>query len=141
MAMPSVPRTAESASVTNVAPLHATTGQECVTASRESLDGCATSVRKATRVSPAVKAAGGATVGQLPSGPPAILSPTAVHVARGLEVVTASAVSQDTGIIALLAARSVTVRVASVICIQEDAWQSLQRSTCATSLVISVSGI
>lgn len=44
-------------------------------------------------------------MGQLPSGPPAILSPTAVHVARGLEDVTASAVSQDTGIIAPLAAR------------------------------------
>lgn len=48
--------------------------------------------------SPAVRAAGGVNVGQLPSAQRAIRSPTAVPAARGPEAATASAASQDTGI-------------------------------------------
>lgn len=63
------------------------------------------SCRRATQVSPAVRAVSGVNVGQLPFAPPAILSPTAVHVAQGLEVGTVSAAFPATGTIALLAAR------------------------------------
>lgn len=141
MVTPSVPRTAESASAINVAPLHATTGQECVTASRASLDDSVTSVRRATRVSPAVRAAGGVNVGQLPFAPPAILSHTVVPAARGLEVVTVSVASQATGTTVLLAARSVTVRAATVTCIQESVCQRLQQSTYATLVAMNAFGI
>lgn len=44
-------------------------------------------------------------MGELPFAPPAILSPTAVHVALEQEVGTVSAASLVIGIIALLAAR------------------------------------
>lgn len=55
------------------------------------------SSRRATLVSPAVRAVGGVNAGQLPFAPPAILSPTAVRAARGPGVVTASVASQATG--------------------------------------------
>lgn len=138
---PSVLRTAESASAINVAPLHATTEQECVTASQASPGNCATNVRRATLVSPAVRAVRGVNAVQPLSAPPAILLPTAVHAVRGLEVVTVSAASQATGTTAPPVARSVTVRAAIVICIQESAFWRLQQSTCATSVVMSAFGI
>lgn len=139
-ATPSVPRIAECASAMNVAPPHATTGLECVTASQESLDDSVTSARRVTLVSPAVRAVGGVNAGQLLFVPPAILLPTAAHAAQGPEVVTASAASQATGTTALPAARSVTVRAATVTCIQESVGQRLQHSTCAT-VVMNALGI
>lgn len=63
------------------------------------------SSRRVTLASPAVRAAGGVNVGQLPSAQRAIRSPTAVPVARGPEAATASAASQDTGITVHPAAR------------------------------------
>lgn len=61
--------------------------------------------RRATRVSPAVRAVGGVNAGQLPFAPPAILSPTAARAAQGPEAVTASVAFQVTGTTAPPAAR------------------------------------
>lgn len=61
--------------------------------------------RRVTLASPAVRAAGGVNVGQLPFRQHAIHLPTAVLAARGPEAVSASAASKDTGITVLPAAR------------------------------------
>lgn len=53
--------------------------------------------RKATQVSPAVRAVRDVDASQHPCAPPAILSPTAVHAAQELEVVTVNIASKVSG--------------------------------------------
>lgn len=61
--------------------------------------------RRATPVSPAVRAVGGVNVGPPPPAPPAIRSPTAVPASQGLGAATASAACRGTGTTAPPAAK------------------------------------
>lgn len=61
--------------------------------------------RRATPVSPAVRAVGGVNVGPPPPAPPAIRSPTAVPASPGPGAATASAACRGTGTTAPRAAK------------------------------------